>query len=124
MTVTPFDYSELLADADELIEEFGRTVSVRHATSSGTGLEPTVSATDYATKGVREEFTLKQIQSGNVQQNDQRWLVAAGPLAALGVTSIAKPDALVIGGVAIPVLVAKPIQPAETVVYFDCHCRV
>lgn len=121
---SPFDYLESRDDADELITEFGQAVSLRRTTSTGPAYEPTQSVTDYATKAVKIEFTLRQIQAGNVLATDERWLVAARPLTALGVTSITTPDALVTGdSVVHPVLDAKPLNPAGTVVFYDCHIR-
>lgn len=117
----PFDYLESRDDADELIQEFGQSVALQRTTTGGDPDEPTETTTNYPTYAARVEFTLKQIQGGDVQDNDQRWLVAAGPLT--GITKIAPPDKIVVGGIAIPVLVAKPLAPAGTVVMFDCQCR-
>lgn len=119
-----FDYLESRDDADALIEEFGQAVSVRKYAQSGSVLEPTLTPTDRATYAVRVEFTQRQLLTGNVQEKDERWLVAAGPLAALGVTEIKPPDAIVVGGVTKPVLDVDPLHPAGTVVMFDCHIRV
>jgi hypothetical protein len=41
--MTAFDYAESKADADELIEEFGQTGTLRRTTTSGTSYNPTVS---------------------------------------------------------------------------------
>lgn len=122
--VDVFDYLESRDDADELIQEFGAAASVRRITISGPVLEPTETIVNHATYAVKVDFTLRQIQGGNVQENDERWLVAAGPLAALGITSVAPPDSLVVSDVVKPVLAVTPLQPAGTVVMFDCHMRV
>lgn len=97
---------------------------MRRAIASGTAWEPTLTPTDYPTFAVKVEFTLRQMQGGNVLATDERWLVAAGPLAALGVTTLQPADALVVGAVVKPVLECKPLAPAGTVVLFDCHIRV
>jgi hypothetical protein len=121
--VDTFDYLESRQDADELIAEFGAAASVRRVTSSGSDFAPTLTLTDYPTFAAKVEFTWKQMQGGNVLENDERWLVAAGPLNALGVTTILPGDALVVGGVVKTVLPVDTLAPAGTVVLFDCHIR-
>jgi len=123
VTVEPFDYLESRDDADELIEEFGQTVSLRRNASSGTAWEPTLTPTDYATKAAILDYTLRQIDGENILRTDRRALVAAGPLTALGVTSIAPPDSLVVGAVAIPIVRAVPLAPSGVIVMYDCQIR-
>jgi pheromone shutdown protein TraB len=118
-----FDYLESRDDADGLIEEFGQSAGLRRYINSGTAWEPTVSAADFATLAAKIEFTFKQLQAGNVLETDERWLVAAGPLTALGIAIVATPDALVVGGVVKPILIADPLAPAGIVVMYDCHIR-
>lgn len=115
----PFDYLESRDDADELIQEFGGPVQMIRNVVSGPAWDPNITTETFDTFAVKVDFTWKQIQGGTVQEGDQRWLVAAGPLAALGVTSIASPDK--IG--TITVVKGNTLQPADTVVLFDCHCR-
>jgi hypothetical protein len=118
-----FDYIESRTDADELIEEFGRTIAIRRITNSGPPWEPTQTETDFPTFAVRLAFTLKQLQTRNVQATDQRWLVAAGPLAALGITEVHPTDKLVIDGVALEIAPLDPLQPATVPVLFDCQVK-
>lgn len=118
MASDPFDYLESRDDADELITEFGQAVSLRRTSQTGPAWDPTNSTADYATVAAKVEFTLKQMQGGNVLDTDERWLVAAGPLTALGITSVSAPDAIVTAdGVVHPVLIAKPLNPAGVVVF-------
>jgi hypothetical protein len=114
-----FDYLESRDDADELIQEFGAAASVRRITNSGTDYAPTQDADLYPTFAAKVEFTRKQMQGGNVLENDERWLVAAGTLAV----SILPGDALVVGGVVKPVLKVDTLAPAGVTVLFDCHIR-
>lgn len=120
----PFDYLESRDDADELIADFGAAAAVRRTVNTGTAFDPVQTPTDYATQAVKVDFTMKQIQGGNVLSTDERWLVAAGPLTALGVSSILPGDALVVGGAVKPVLIAKPLAPAGVAVMYDCQIRV
>lgn len=118
--VDAFDYIESRADADELIEEFGTVVSIRRTTNSGPAWEPTQATADYATFGARIAFTWKQLQGGNVLATDQRWLLAAGPLVALGVEPAAA-DQLVVSGVVVGTIAPlDPLKPADVAVLFDC----
>jgi hypothetical protein len=123
MATELFDYLESRDDADGLIEEFGAAASLRRNVVGGTVFDPTLTPTDYPTLAVKVEFTLRQVQGGRVEDTDERWLVAAGPLDALGITSLATPDLLVAGGRERPILEAKPLDPAGTVVMYDCHIR-
>lgn len=123
MTET-FDYIESRDDADELITEFGQTIALRRSVASGTDYDPTLTPTDYATKAAKVDFTMRQLQSGNILATDERWLVAAGPLTALGIALVLPSDALVIGSEARQVVKADPINPGGTVVVYDCHVRV
>lgn len=123
MAVELFDYLSSRSDADELIQEFGATASVRRVVNSGSDFDPTQTPTDYLTFAAKVEFTYVQRAGGNVLENDERWLVAAGPLNTLGVTSIFPSDALVVGGVEKSVQKVDTLAPAGSVVLFDCHIR-
>lgn len=122
--MTAFDYSESRDDVDELIAEFGQVVALRRDVASGPASEPTVTPTDYATTAAILDFSARQIDGENILATDRRALVAAGPLTALGITGIAAPDSLVIGGVPIPIVRVQPLNPAGVVVMYDCQLRV
>lgn len=131
--MTAFDYIESRADADELIAEFGQSVSLRREVASGPASEPTVTPTDYATQAAILDYNARQIDGENILVTDRRALVAAGPLTLQGVTDIAAPDALLIGaalvddeyvgGAAIPIVRVQPLNPAGVVVMYDCQLR-
>lgn len=122
----PFNYSEARDDADELIADFGTAASVRRMVASGPSWDPTLTPTDYLTKAARVEFTWKQLQGGDVLSTDQRWLVAAGPLTALGLSSILPTDSLVVSGNVVGTLLKSgPLDPtAALVVMYDCQVRI
>lgn len=115
----PFDYLESRDDADELIRDFGAAVQLKRDVLTGPSYDPIMTPVTFDTFAVKVDFTWKQMQGGTVQEGDQRWLVAAGPLDAQGVRVIAAPDK--IGD--ITVVTGNTLQPAGTVVLFDCHCR-
>lgn len=119
--MTPFDYLTSRDDADELIQEFAPSgVMLRKITNSGTAYEPTQTPTDYPTYAARVAFTFAQLQGGDVLATDTRWLVAAGPLTALGVEP-ADGDTLVGVGTIVKV---DPLNPDGIAVMFDCKVRV
>jgi len=120
MTVTPFDYVETLADADELIEEFGQAVSLRKIVATGTAWEPTLTPTDTATFAAILDYDTRQIDGENILRTDRRALVAAGPLGAV---VPAAPDSLVVNSVAVPIVAVRRVDPAGTVVMYDCQIR-
>lgn len=118
-----FNYLTSRDTADRLILKFGAAASVRRVVASGSDYSPTLTPTDFPTFAAKVGFTWKQMQGGNVLENDERWLVAAGPLDALGILSILPGDALVVGTVVKTILPVDTLAPAGTVVLFDCHIR-
>lgn len=119
-----FDYAAKRDTADRLLTQFGQAIALRSVVASGSEFEPTYTPTDYATKAAILDYTARQIDGENILLTDRRALVAAGPLAALGVTTIkAGDDTLVVGGAAIPIVRVIPLAPAGTVVMFDCQLR-
>jgi hypothetical protein len=117
----PFDYLESRDDADELIQEFGQAVQIIRDVESGPDYAPVLTPTPFDTFAAQVEFTLKQMQSGWVREGAERWIVAAGPLAAAGVTEVVPDNRISVGGVERKILVAKPLAPAGIVVMFDCQ---
>jgi hypothetical protein len=118
-----FDYAAKRDTADRLITKFGQAVTFRRSTASGTAFDPTLTPADYATKGAKVDFSKRQLASGEVLATDERWLIAAGPLALVGITDMQPPDRIVIGGVERQVVKAETIAPAGIVVVFDVQAR-
>lgn len=122
-----FDYAKSRATADRLTTKFaaGQVATLKRMVNSGTEFDPVLTPLDPAPSApaVKVEFTTKQMRGGNVLDTDERWLVAAGPLTAAGITSLQAPDAIVVGGRERPVLVSDPLAPAGVVVMYDCHIR-
>lgn len=116
-------YTDKRDTADRLLTSKGQAVSLRRVTETGTAWEPTQTTTDYATVAALLDYDNRQIDGENIQRGDRRALVAAGPLTALGITGISAPDSIVVGGVAVPVVQSKPLQPAGLVVLYDVQLR-
>lgn len=119
-----FDYIESRTDADELITEFGQAVVLKRMVKSGTAAEPTLTPVPYNTHAVILDYTNQQVDGQNIFATDRRALVAAGPLVAAGVTSIAEPDVLVVDGEEIPIQRVVPLNPGGVLVMFDCQLRL
>lgn len=121
---SPFDYITTRATADRLITKFGQTVALRRNVATGSAFDPTLTPTDYATKGAKVEFSYRQLSGGSVLATDERWMIAAGPLAALGITDILPNDLLVVGGIERTVgPLSSPIAPAGIVCAFDVQAQ-
>lgn len=112
-----FDYAEARADGDELVTEFGTAVQVQKITNSGSELEPTQTPASTSTKGVRLDFTRRHMARWNPEENDQRWLLAAGPLGAV----VPGPGDKLVGYGAI--VRVDAVNPAGTPVLYDVQVR-
>jgi len=124
--VAAFDYLESRDDADELIQEFGQAVSLRIVTTTAGAdpSEPSQSTADKATYAAVLTYSKSQIDGKDILRTDRRAFVAAGPLAALGVTDFDTTARLVIDGSAVQIMNVDPIKPAATVVAFDVQLRM
>jgi hypothetical protein len=118
-----FDYTKSLATADRLLAKFGQAVALRRVTLSGPSWDPVSTPADYVTVAAVIDYTAQQRQDASILVSDRRVLVSAGPLTALGVAAIIPGDTLVIGGVEVPVVISKPVNPAGVVVLYDVQCR-
>lgn len=117
--MTAFDYAESRDDADELLTEFGQSVSLRKVTNSGDEREPTQSTADYATVAAILDYSARQIDGENIFVTDRRALVAAGPLTV----EIAVGDMLVVGGAPLPIVRVMPLNPGGVLVMYECQLR-
>jgi len=139
--MTAFDYLASRDDADALIAEFGQVVFLRRTTAGGTGWDPTQTTTDYQTVAAILDYRGASRVRGDGQKGGDSVLVtqrdaliAAGPLTALGITSIGPPDSLVAGvlvggawvasGAIMTIVRVLPTAPAGTVVMYDCLVQV
>ena len=118
-----FDYAGKRDTSDRLLTKFGQSVSLRRTSSTGNEWDPIVTTADYATLAAILDYNSRQIDGENILVTDRRALIAAGPLTALGITSIAPPDSIVVGGVAVPVVRVMPLNPAGVLVMYDCQLR-
>lgn len=116
-----FDYSELAANATEILTEFGRNVTRRSYTvgnyNPATGSTAPVTA-DTTRKGATFDFgSGKTFHNGNlIQADDKRLLLDAD-------ATISPQDHFIIGGKEYVTVSVGEINPAGTVVLYDIHLR-
>jgi len=120
-----FNYVKSRDTADRLIRKFGGALPrfIVRDVASGPDYDPVLTSTPFQTFAVRVEFTWKQLQDETVLSTDQRWLVAAGPLDALGLTDVQTSDRLSVDGVELTIVKASPLKPADVNVMYDCQIR-
>lgn len=108
-----FDYGESLATANELIDEFGKDVTLLKRVRSGPTHAPVYSDTPFVVKCV-ELAKEKRDKSGTLTGTTSRRLLIAGDAAA----SPEKDDKVIIGGKSVEIDVVKTLNPADTVVLY------
>lgn len=115
-------YADMAAVADELITEFGSSVTIKHA--SGTAYDPdtggsTVTYTDQTGHGCVVEFDKQLIDGSKVKIGDKLML-----LSPIGITEPQLGDLIVVGGetwsIVPPVSVTAP---AGVAVLYECQLR-
>lgn len=118
--VEKFDYDESVADAIELIEEFGRTATLKQTTNSGTAHDPTQSTAEHACTVVTLTWENKEIDGTLIKATDRKILIS---LDGLTVTP-ALGDKIVIGSETLRLVAPfKPFSPASTVVFYETNAR-
>jgi hypothetical protein len=108
-----FDYSEDAATAIEMIAEFGRAMTLRSQTNSGTAWDPTIVNVDTAIVGVMLEYEAHERDS-LIQASDKKVLTTSSPTVAMK---------LIDGGVVYEIVSVKPLQPGDTVILSEIQAR-
>lgn len=107
-----FNYTEILAVADDLITEFGRGLGLRRKVNGGTATR--------ACTGVEIEYNKNERDGQLIQQLDRRFLLKATGLAQ---PPEAEEDQLVVDGVFLRIVTVRKLQPATVNLYFDLQVR-
>lgn len=68
-------YSKIATTAEQLISRYGRNVSVRQITKSGTAYDPTVTPSDTTVKAVSANYTTEDQAGTQIQQGDIRFYI-------------------------------------------------
>lgn len=115
------DYAEDVADADELIGEFGQGgLLVRPGTSTGSAHNPAPGApTDYPAIIVVLGYSVREIDGSRILATDKKVLLAKKGLSVEPATA----DKLVIGGVAHSIVSIEPLSPGGVIVLWTLQCR-
>lgn len=117
--MTVFDYDEMLAVADELIDEFGSAMVLRKPTKSGSAHNPTAGApVDTTTKGVVTEYSAAEVDGSRVTAADRRVFVK-------GSVAVAPTPAhlLLIEDVSHAIVRVLTHRPARTTVVYELQVR-
>lgn len=116
-------YSEVAGTAQEMIAEFGRSVTLRR-NSEGTYNPATdaisgATTTDVAVQAVFTEFKQKDIDGTLIQQGDKQVLVAAAALTSPPENN----DILVDGSDQYRIIELMAIQPGDTALIYKVQVR-
>lgn len=115
-------YAETRAEADEILREFGRAltltrrVSGAYDTATGTA---TVTATEYSGRGAVFDYPARLIDGTHVLRGDKRIVMSAQGLSVVP----APGDAITLGDVDHRVIDVKALEPAGTVVLYTLQVR-
>lgn len=119
----PFDYAEMLATADELLEYFGQpAVLTSPGTSSGDVFNPTpgAPATEVCTI-VEIDYEQGEIDNSAVLATDKRILIKVGDLSA---TVVASARTIAYGGKTFTIVgPVKAINPGGTLLLYEAQAR-
>src|SRR5574343_103680 len=114
-------YSDMADTADELLTEFGQTVTLNRvmtgAYDPATGSASTSTSTQTG-RGAIFDYKTADIDNSLIKQGDKRLLLSPD-----GITAVTTGDAVVISSVTYTVTMVKQINPAGTVVMYDVNLR-
>jgi hypothetical protein len=116
-----FDYASLAVLADELLAEFGQSLTI---TSHSTGeYDPATgttssSATSHEGYGAVLEYTARDVNGTLVLQGDKQLLLSPDLIAAPEVD-----DVVTVGQIDYTIKSVKTISPAGVPVLYDCNVR-
>jgi hypothetical protein len=117
--MTVFDYGEMLAAADELIDEFGSAMVLRKPTKSGSAHNPTAGApVDTPAKGVVTEYSAAEVDGSRITAADRR-VFLKGSTAAAPTTA----HLLVVEDVPHAIVRVVTHRPARTTVVYELQVR-
>jgi hypothetical protein len=106
-------YASNAATATRLIAKYGRAMTLRSQTNSGTAWDPTIVNVDTAIVGVMLEYEAHERDS-LIQASDKKVLTTSSPTVAMK---------LIDGGVVYEIVSVKPLQPGDTVIMTELQVR-
>lgn len=106
------DYADIIASANAMLSEFGRSVTVRSVSASGVGYDPIVTASD---RTITAAFSVASATlDGQVQ---------GGDLEMVTTSQILQSDKVVDGGKTYSVVQVEEVKPGSTAVLYIAVLR-
>ena len=121
-----FDYSEIATSVDEILTEFGQSVTVSRKTAGTYDEETGIAAVSTSTQtviGAVFEWNNKDVDGTLVRDGDMKLLLSPKTTAGATLTRPAANDQVTIGGKAYSIVAVKPLSPAGTAVMYECNIR-
>ncbi len=112
-------YDRMAQTANRLIDKYGRSITFRRATLSGSNFNPTVATEDFTATAAIIDYSSREIDGTNILAGDKRALVKVEDLEIEPQPT----DICFIGGVKHKVVQVRPTNPGGTVVMYDVQLR-
>lgn len=114
-------YADLALTADELLQEFGKALTVRHVVSSGYDPETggsTITTTDEPGCGAKFPYGDKMIDGTMILTSDEQLY-----LSPVGITTPKPDDQVIIGADTYSIVKVNTTAPAGIAVIHECQIR-
>jgi hypothetical protein len=108
-------YIDAAADILSAIAEYGRSMTLRSKTSTGTAWDPTLTNSDQTIKGVVKDYSAFEIDGTLVMQGDKKII--------LGATYAPTTAMKIVDGIEMSIVSVKEIKPGDTVLAYEVQVR-
>lgn len=109
--------------AKKLIVKYGSAMTLRRVSldtySPSTGLTYAGTTTDYACRGLTQDYTTREIDGTNIKYGDKKVLVSASNLAIAPTMN----DLLIVGSLTYTVISVSALAPGEIPVLYTVQAR-
>lgn len=109
-----YDYTNIYNTAVRLIDKFGRNVTLRTTTTSGTSFDPVVNEIDTTIKAVSTKFNASEIDGTLIQQNDKKLITY---------DEVNDQQKIVDDGISYEVINVDTINPGDTKIIYMVQIR-
>lgn len=107
-------YNNLQATSSRLIDKFGKNVTLRTQTNSGTSYEPTITNSDATIRAVITSFKMGQIDGTLVRADDKQLITAS---------TVAVDQKIIDGMIEYSIISVDEIKPADTALIYKAVLR-
>lgn len=118
--MSKFDYDRSAATADRLIDKSGQQGTITRMENTGPAWNPIQSKVNYPCRLVVLKYSAKDIDGSLIKAGDKKVYVSAIGLKIEPKTT----DKLIIQGKENTIISVDQLNPAGTVVYYICQCRL